>query len=371
MIRGEFVFGDDVQALMDEARDFQPSLVSFHSGGGNVDAAMRFGRAIRTLGLSTVQIRSAECASACALTFLGGAQRFAEAGSIGVHRASFSGALGAGSQDAVSAVQALTAAIISYMIEMGADPGLLQLSLSTDSSDMRYLTSTEMRQYRVTTWGPQSGPASDVLTGGSGVPATATEQPAVTASAPSRALDAVADAPSRMAVYAGLDFVGRDIASIATGDAALCAAECRGMRACRAFTFNAKTRPGRGPNCFLKESQGQLDGNSVATSGLLLNQGDPDPQTMRFGAIDPQTNLYKDVDVPGFDLLRRPEPNSQTQFACRLACVNDGRCAAFTFVSKKKECWLKSAIGHSRTLAGAVTGYKAAATFAPRIIDLR
>lgn len=33
---------------------------------------------------------------------------------------------------------------------MGVDPKLLQLSLSTDSSDTRYLTSSEMTQLRVT-----------------------------------------------------------------------------------------------------------------------------------------------------------------------------------------------------------------------------
>ena len=33
---------------------------------------------------------------------------------------------------------------------MGADPSLLQLSLRTESDDMRYLTGSEMKQYKVT-----------------------------------------------------------------------------------------------------------------------------------------------------------------------------------------------------------------------------
>lgn len=37
------------------------------------------------------------------------------------------------------------------MIEMGVDPRLLQLSLSTDSGDMRYLTAKEMQQYAIIT----------------------------------------------------------------------------------------------------------------------------------------------------------------------------------------------------------------------------
>lgn len=370
VIQGTFVFEDDAKTLSVEAAAFNPSLVTFHSGGGNVDAAMRFGRAIRALGLSTLQLRSAECASACALTFLGGKERIAEAGAIGVHRASFSGSLAVGSHDAVSAVQELTASIITYMIEMGADPGLLQLSLSTDSSDMRYLTATEMRQYRVTTLGGPNG--SDLVTSSpSASPRVATVEPPLRTSSPQRAVDAAVSLPDRMAVYAGLDFVGRDIESVAVQDAPTCAARCVGTPSCKAFTFNSRTKPGRGPNCFLKESQGQLDGNSVATSGLLLRQGDPEAQTVMFGAIDPQTNLYKDIDVVGFDLSRNPEPNSQTQFACRLACVNDGRCLAFTFVPKKKECWLKSGIDQTKVLAGAVTGAKSAMTYTPRIIDLQ
>ena len=366
VLKGEFVFEDDVAVLRATVTDFQPNVITFRSGGGNVDAAIRIGRAIRALGLTTLQIRSSECASACALAFLGGAQRFAEAGSIGVHRSSFSGDLGGGTEQAVSAIQSLTAHIISYMIEMGVDPGLLELSLATDSSDMRYLTSTEMRQYRVTSIGPDTGSAVSQRP----AQVATVDPPKVAPVDVGRAVDNSTTRPDRLALYEKLDFVGRDISNIAVSDASRCAAACLGNGLCKAFTFNSKTRPGRGPNCFLKESQGQLDGNSSAVSGMFLRQFDPDAQTLMFGAIDPETNLYKDVDVPGFDLFRRPDANASTPFSCRLACVNDRRCAAFTFISKKKECWLKSGIGKARTLKGAITGAKAAMSFMPQIVRL-
>ncbi|PDT79782.1 hypothetical protein [Sinorhizobium sp. BJ1] len=43
----------------------------------------------------------------------------------------------------------MTAEIMTYLIDMDVDPKLLQLSLSVPSDDMRYLTASEMRSYRV------------------------------------------------------------------------------------------------------------------------------------------------------------------------------------------------------------------------------
>jgi len=89
-------------------------------------------------------------APACALAFVGGAYRIAEPGSIGVHQSSFSPESNVDGPTAVAAVQALTAQIMTYLVEMDVDPRLLQLSLSVPSHDMRYLTSSEMQDYKVT-----------------------------------------------------------------------------------------------------------------------------------------------------------------------------------------------------------------------------
>jgi hypothetical protein len=159
VIRGEFDQGDTPVALDREVASTGAKIVTFESNGGNVAVAIEFGRAIRSLGLNTFQLRSSQCASACTLTFLGGVIHNAEAGSIGVHQSSFSPGEKIDGQQAVAAVQAMTAQIITYMIEMGVDPRLLQLSLSVQSSDMRYLTSSEMAQYRVTTDGSTIDPA--------------------------------------------------------------------------------------------------------------------------------------------------------------------------------------------------------------------
>jgi hypothetical protein len=137
-------------------------------------------------------LRVAECASACALAFVGGVRRTAEPGSIGVHQSSFSDDAPVTGHEAVAAVQALTADIMTYLIEMGVDPKLLQLSLSTPSSDIRYLTAGEMAQFGVTTSAPTS---SQSVSTAPGVAAPATQAPTVRADTSDkiRALRFVAD----------------------------------------------------------------------------------------------------------------------------------------------------------------------------------
>jgi hypothetical protein len=189
-ISGEFEFSDEPSELVKAASEFRPDLVTFQSGGGNVTAALRFGRAIRQLGLTTLQLRSAECASACTLAYMGGAQRMAEPGSIGVHQSSFSEDLGLDSRSAVAAVQSATAQIITYMVEMGVDPQLLELSLSTESSDLRYLTASEMRRYRVTTEDAAKVPAARVAAAPVSVEPSSQPAPIVaTKGAPNEAAD--------------------------------------------------------------------------------------------------------------------------------------------------------------------------------------
>jgi len=95
---------------------------------------------------------------------MGGASRYAETGSIGVHKSSFSDVAGISVDDAVSYIQHQTAETIAYLTEMGVDPGLLQLSLRYERDDMRYLSKSEMAHYRVITGGiraPQSSMSAE------------------------------------------------------------------------------------------------------------------------------------------------------------------------------------------------------------------
>ncbi|TIV73028.1 MAG: hypothetical protein E5V89_02445 [Mesorhizobium sp.] len=157
VVSGDFAYQDDLSAFEALARSNASVAVTFQSPGGNIQKAMDLGRLIRRLGLATIQFRAVECASACSLAFLGGVMRLAEPGSIGVHKSSFSEGTTLDARDAVAGVQQMTADIIAYMIEMGVDPALLQLSLQYDSDDIRYLSKSEMTKYRVVTFEPQAG----------------------------------------------------------------------------------------------------------------------------------------------------------------------------------------------------------------------
>jgi hypothetical protein len=149
LVSGNFALEDDLTTFRTVALTSNATAVSFNSPGGNVVKAIELGRLIRTLNLNTIQIRGLDCSSACALAFLGGVLRGAEPGSIGVHKSSFTDAA-LTAKDAVSAVQEMTAEVISFMIEMGVDPALLKLSLRYESDDIRYLSGSEMAEYRVT-----------------------------------------------------------------------------------------------------------------------------------------------------------------------------------------------------------------------------
>ncbi|MGO7960102.1 PAN domain-containing protein [Rhizobium leguminosarum] len=132
---------------------------------------------------------------------------------------------------------------------------------------------------------------------------------------------------------------------------------------CKAFTFNANPKIKRGPNCFLKSSAGRADGNSVAFSGRFLSGAESDPS-----APDPWDDR---PDLLGGDLSRRPERAAKTPLDCRLACIDEKRCVAFTHVKPKKECWLKGSIGTPMFGKGMVSGLKKLKTFAPaKIISL-
>lgn len=151
IVSGEFEFGDDLGDFIRTVERHDPLGVTFESVGGNIAKALELGRLIRYLNLSTVQPRGPECISACAFAFMGGVQRFAQPGAIGVHKSSLSDDHSVDVNSAVSAVQQMTAEIIQYMDEMGVDPGLLKLALKYDADDVRYISKREMSEFGLTT----------------------------------------------------------------------------------------------------------------------------------------------------------------------------------------------------------------------------
>ncbi|MGX8007721.1 hypothetical protein ACVDG8_001290 [Mesorhizobium sp. ORM8.1] len=150
VVSGEFGVNEPLVDFSNAVLSSGARVIVFDSPGGSVGSAMQLGRMIRAAGLDTLQVRQLQCVSACSLAFMGGVRRYADPGSVGVHRSSFGPENGMSADDAVANVQAATAEIMSYMIEMGVDPKLMAVALSYDRSDMRYLSSSEMADLRVT-----------------------------------------------------------------------------------------------------------------------------------------------------------------------------------------------------------------------------
>jgi hypothetical protein len=150
VVAGQFEYTDNLDEFLLMVAQHKSTLVTFASNGGNVVKAMELGRLIRRLGLSTFQARGLECTSACALAFVGGVKRLAEAGSIGVHKTSFSDTSKMTAAEAVAAIQSITAFTAAYLKEMDVDPEFLHLSMRYEADDIRFLSKSEMVALRVT-----------------------------------------------------------------------------------------------------------------------------------------------------------------------------------------------------------------------------
>jgi len=86
-VEGTLELGDG-EKFATLARTPGPGLVVFDSNGGNLLAGLRIGELARARGFSTLVLDGRTCASACALAWLGGEQRFLGASArLGFHAA--------------------------------------------------------------------------------------------------------------------------------------------------------------------------------------------------------------------------------------------------------------------------------------------
>jgi hypothetical protein len=87
MVEGTLVAVDEDQFAAKTA-PLSSAFVAFSSDGGSLVAGLRIGEAIRRKGFSTIVPDGRRCASACALAWLGGIERFIGADArIGFHAA--------------------------------------------------------------------------------------------------------------------------------------------------------------------------------------------------------------------------------------------------------------------------------------------
>jgi hypothetical protein len=133
-VTGELFDGDQddfgkVISKVDQA------IVIFDSPGGDVSAGLGIGRQIRERGLTTLVPMGYECASACALAWLGGAVRYmAPKGSIGFHAAYYVHDEGPQERGAPNAV------IGGYLYSLGLSDEAIVFITSAPPDSMSWLT---------------------------------------------------------------------------------------------------------------------------------------------------------------------------------------------------------------------------------------
>jgi hypothetical protein len=175
----------------------------------------------------------------------------------------------------------------------------------------------------------------------------------------------------RIALYGGLDFYGNDISSERSEDAVACAVSCLTHQQCLAFTFNANPGLTRGPNCFLKTGIDRLEAYEDALSGVFLPAGDLPVASYSIGAIDPTQDVLARKGLTGKDFATSPERGIDSPGECRMACVDDTACHAFTYDARLKQCYLKHSVGSTFNGSQLTSGIKRGASFDPlEVIEL-
>jgi hypothetical protein len=130
------------------------AVIAFDSRGGVLEEGMRMGRLLRQHGAATLVRTGNRCLSACALAFLGGSKlgssgaepsRWLEiGGQLGFH--AFYAARDVDARDAstsrargVTEGRAMSAVIISYVIEMGIEPAVVLRALVRPPDEMTFV----------------------------------------------------------------------------------------------------------------------------------------------------------------------------------------------------------------------------------------
>ncbi|MGV1760820.1 hypothetical protein ACQZ6F_29445 [Rhizobium sp. A22-96] len=146
LIQGMFEMSDLPDKLEAEIKSNAPKFIAFRSLGGDVDAAMGYGRAIRRLKLSTLQVSGSKCEAACLFAFVGGVQRFAEDGSVVVYRNLLS--------PGPNGQQANADRLKAYFTEMGLDPTFLLFVTGLGDGDRQVLSLIDMAGFGIVTGQP-------------------------------------------------------------------------------------------------------------------------------------------------------------------------------------------------------------------------
>lgn len=154
---------DDVAQFWSKVAAFSKATVAFRSEGGSLLAGIRIGTFIRDRGFATLVPDGAWCASACAVAWLGGAQRLLGTGSkVGFHAAYVLKGHKATESGPGNAV------LGAYLYQLGLSEDAIVYVTQADPSSIRWLSLEQAAQYGIEValapWAVQSaGPTDPVI----------------------------------------------------------------------------------------------------------------------------------------------------------------------------------------------------------------
>ena len=162
---GELLFGEgdkwvvfqgpirtkEMDGLLSQLDDKKPKQILLNSVGGNLTGAMRFARYVREKEMDTWIAKNQTCASACALVFLAGVERFSE-GKLIVHQylpTPGQGDANATWDAAFIGVQSMIGEIITLLNSFGTPPFVFERIFT--SPDLYEFTEAEMAKLTTVT----------------------------------------------------------------------------------------------------------------------------------------------------------------------------------------------------------------------------
>lgn len=136
---GDLALGDE-KKFTNAALSNDNGIVVFQSPGGNLIAGIEIGKAIHLKGFSTFVADTVQCASACALAWLGGRVRYmSNTARVGFHTVYTEN----GGQDAISS--AGNALVGAYLNELGLPQSAIKSITDTPPEGMQWLNFTDVQ----------------------------------------------------------------------------------------------------------------------------------------------------------------------------------------------------------------------------------
>jgi hypothetical protein len=324
---GGEIESSDAEQFRAAVATYPKAIVAFQSPGGSLIAGIEIGTQIRLRNYMTLVPTGVQCASACALAWLGGTKRLMGPGAlVGFHAASVDEngqAIETGPGNAL---------LGAYLNKLGLPDRAVVFVTQAHPNEITWLTMADAEREGIdVSLFPMQGEAPNTAPGSGANPTPSPpSQPPPTSSAPLPSI------PVRW--YEGLDAPGNDFGTwiFSVANAEDCMRLCVQDSACVGVTYNIKRSV-----CIRKSRIGSLiHARNAATTGLLT---DRTPAPDIFAGPAPRVRQYENMDATGND--RGSWIRGVSRADCESICLADNGCAGYTYNRLKATCIPKNVVG--------------------------